>query len=183
MERLTNHFDYCKMIDCKFYDPELFKQSKCKFFDISIQHCHEKRMNDKLREYEDAEEQGLLIRLPCKVGDKVYAITTCKDFGKVLDGTLWDAGGGFGTATGYYCPYELNDSCPHEEGFEECEGGCECFENKLAVFEDCIECITVYEDNTVVFLINCGSVSFEDFGKTVFLTREEAEAALKEMEK
>ena len=26
----------------------------------------------KLAEYEDAEEQGLLIRLPCKVGDTVY---------------------------------------------------------------------------------------------------------------
>lgn len=26
----------------------------------------------KLAEYEDLEEQGLLIRLPCKVGDKVY---------------------------------------------------------------------------------------------------------------
>lgn len=27
---------------------------------------------DKLGEYEDAEENGLLVRLPCKVGDKVY---------------------------------------------------------------------------------------------------------------
>lgn len=27
---------------------------------------------DKLKIYEDAEEQGLLIRLPCKAGDKVY---------------------------------------------------------------------------------------------------------------
>lgn len=29
---------------------------------------------DKLAEYEDLEEQGLLIRLPCKVGDTVYVI-------------------------------------------------------------------------------------------------------------
>ena len=28
----------------------------------------------KLAEYEDAEEQGLLLRLPCKVGDVLYAI-------------------------------------------------------------------------------------------------------------
>lgn len=28
----------------------------------------------KLAEYEDLEEQGLLLRLPCKVGDTVYAI-------------------------------------------------------------------------------------------------------------
>ena len=28
----------------------------------------------KLAEYEDAEEQGLLLRLPCKVGDTVYSV-------------------------------------------------------------------------------------------------------------
>lgn len=30
---------------------------------------------NKLAAYEDAEEQGLLLRLPCKVGDTVYAPT------------------------------------------------------------------------------------------------------------
>ena len=29
----------------------------------------------KLADYEDAEEQGLLLQLPCKVGDKLYRIT------------------------------------------------------------------------------------------------------------
>lgn len=29
---------------------------------------------NRLAEYEDLEEQGLLVRLPCKVGDKVYFI-------------------------------------------------------------------------------------------------------------
>ncbi len=29
---------------------------------------------EKLGKYEDAEEQGLLLRLPCKVGDTVYLI-------------------------------------------------------------------------------------------------------------
>ena len=28
----------------------------------------------KLADYEDAEEQGLLLRLPCKIGDRVYWI-------------------------------------------------------------------------------------------------------------
>lgn len=28
----------------------------------------------RLAEYEDAEEQGLLVRLPCKVGDTVYRV-------------------------------------------------------------------------------------------------------------
>ena len=30
----------------------------------------------KLKEYEDLEEQGLLIRLPCKVGDTVWEVDT-----------------------------------------------------------------------------------------------------------
>ena len=31
---------------------------------------------DKLAEYEDLEEQGKLLRLPCAVGDRVYVIDT-----------------------------------------------------------------------------------------------------------
>ncbi len=34
---------------------------------------------DKLEEYEDLEEQGLLLKLPCRVGDTVYAY--CSEFG------------------------------------------------------------------------------------------------------
>lgn len=35
---------------------------------------------DKLAEYEDLEEQGLLLRLPCKVGDTVYGLVNyCND--------------------------------------------------------------------------------------------------------
>ena len=30
---------------------------------------------DKLAEYEDAEEQGLIVHYPCKIGDTVYVIT------------------------------------------------------------------------------------------------------------
>ena len=30
---------------------------------------------EKLADYEDAEEQGLLLRLPCKVGSNIYRIT------------------------------------------------------------------------------------------------------------
>lgn len=32
------------------------------------------KVAEKLKDYEDAEEQGLLLRLPCKVGDKIYII-------------------------------------------------------------------------------------------------------------
>lgn len=37
-----------------------------------------RRIIERLAEYEDLEEQGLLLRLPCKVGDIVYSIT--RDF-------------------------------------------------------------------------------------------------------
>lgn len=50
---------------------------------------------EALGKYEDADEQGLLLRLPCKVGDTVYLI---KSDGKVVPrtadmqflGILWD---------------------------------------------------------------------------------------------
>lgn len=32
-------------------------------------------LREKLKRYEDTEEQGLLLRLPCKMGDKVYQIS------------------------------------------------------------------------------------------------------------
>lgn len=37
-------------------------------------HCENNQIGDKLATYEDAEEDGRLIVLPCKVGDTVYEI-------------------------------------------------------------------------------------------------------------
>ena len=53
------------------------------------------RVLQKLSDYEDLEQQGLLLKLPCKVGDTVYLI---KSDGKVVPrtadmqflGVLWD---------------------------------------------------------------------------------------------
>ena len=94
---------------------------------------------EALGKYEDAEKQGLLLRLPCKVGDTVYAfLSTCNYF-------------------------------------------TECQINKIELKP------TLY-GNTCYFLEPIGHRGclyrcFEDeFGKTVFLTKEEAEAKLKEME-
>ena len=42
-----------------------------------------KRCLNKLAHYEDLEEQGLLLKLPCKVGDTVWCIDSFN-----LDGTL-----------------------------------------------------------------------------------------------
>lgn len=67
MERLTNGVDYCQL-QCDFGKDRCFFQDQSK--------CYENNMYNKLREYEIAEEQGLLLRLPCKVGDTVYCLTS-----------------------------------------------------------------------------------------------------------
>ena len=53
-------------------------------------------VQEKLREYEDLEEQGLLLRLPCKVGDTVYRIenekitqTEITKYDIYADGSIW----------------------------------------------------------------------------------------------
>ena len=43
-----------------------------------INGCIVPKLYKHLAEYEDLEEQGLLLKLPCKVGDTVYSIT--RDF-------------------------------------------------------------------------------------------------------
>ena len=90
---------------------------------------------EKLKSYEDAEEQGLLLRLPCKVGDIVYRIGYCGSYIETCDIT----------------------------GFAEC---------------DSIESMTytVYIDPDEE-----DGISLSEFGKTVFLTKEEAEQKLAEV--
>jgi hypothetical protein len=61
MGRLTKEFtscEYCEDVDCTGY-----KNS-----------CIHRKVYEKLAHYEDLEEQGRLIELPCKVGDTVYVI-------------------------------------------------------------------------------------------------------------
>ena len=42
---------------------------------------HQDNANEKLKRYEDLEEQGLLLRLPCKVGDTLYVVgTKCLEY-------------------------------------------------------------------------------------------------------
>ena len=81
MERLTNSIDYCKL-HCDFG-----KSNECFFQDKSK--CYEKNIYEKLREYENLEEQGLLLRLPCKVGTEVYAINPIIDYGEVGDESIY----------------------------------------------------------------------------------------------
>ena len=92
------------------------------------------KLANKLKHYEDLEEQGLLLKLPCKIGDMVYSITR-----------------------NFISEYTICSIEKYNEGFFfnwRCEKG-------------------IY--------INVRGFTDYDIGKTVFLTKEEAEQALKQM--
>lgn len=66
-ERLTG-FDYCFT---RCMEPGADKQEireDCSLYKV----CLERQIFEKLQHYEDLEEQGKLIELPCKIGDTVY---------------------------------------------------------------------------------------------------------------
>lgn len=62
MERLTQKSD--KMI---WFKDQGLKIEPC---EMNSHHC--RMILEKLADYEDLEEQGLLVRLPCKVGDMLW---------------------------------------------------------------------------------------------------------------
>lgn len=111
MERLTRYDDYYKEYCRK---------------DIRVKNAE---LYEKLGKYEDLEEQGKLLKLPCAVGDNVYVVM----------------------------PYA---------GY---------------VKEEVI--IGVSIKSSAIFMMCDDEAGYSEnvFGKTVFLTREEAEAALKEL--
>ena len=94
----------------------------------------------KLKEYEDLEEQGRLLKLPCKVGDKIFL--DFAGFGKDID------------------KFTVKDF--HLDCFKDGETTLFC----------------EYESNDRTF---SGQIDVMEFGNTVFLTKYEAEAKLKEL--
>lgn len=110
-----------------------------KLRDISLEAIAE------LNQYKDAEEQGLLLRLPCKVGDWLYY--PCPQYNVVV-------------------PIRLNDVSISFLGLENYS-----YQYKCCSFDGCGDVYEDYEfDNA-------------DIGKTVFLTKEEAEKKLAERKK
>ena len=112
--------------------------SNCKY---GFQHCRTEDWEncktiddviDKLAEYEGLEEQGLLLRLPCKIGTKVYNIT------------WWD----------------------------------DVQEKVVVKGKTYYRTIHKHKVSKSTF----GYTDIEEIGKTVFLTKAEAEQKLKEME-
>ena len=89
------------------------------------------RLNDVIREYEELEEQGLLLKLPCKVGTTVYAIATI-----------------------YECKHDYLD-CPMDfPDVYQCERNCKCeYEYKKLVVRPIIFKFEMLKDfNKKVFL-------------------------------
>ncbi len=169
MKRLTRKTDKGVVL---FIDHEHKKPIEKKPWEMDFRNA--RIAIEKLAEYEVLEEQGKLLKLPCAVGDTVYVLAECENIPAQLDGTLYGANGEPGTATGYYCPYE--DNCPFDdENFEDCE---KCKE-KTAVFEDTVCFISVDESGVCVTTNNCAVHG--PIGEYIFLTRQEAKAALKEL--
>lgn len=106
--------------------------------DIILKKVESFDCDEKLKELEDLEEQGLLLRLPCKIGDTVFLIVG--DIGE--------------------------DGKP----------------KNIMVDTDVIQRISIRK-NTKVFTGRYSATYEENFGKTAFLTKAEAEKALAEMEK
>ncbi len=110
----------------------------CKATEEGNEDCKECAINEcfnKLGEYENLEEQGKLLKLPCEVGDTVYV-----KLASYCDSAVAEA--------------EVRD------------------------FTHFISCGFYIVATSKSF--NKQNIPFSEFGKTVFLTREEAETALKE---
>lgn len=170
---------FLNFLESKGIDTNIGVNWMCDVFDM----LHDKKNNEiisinRLRELVQADRDGRCIIPPAKIGDTIYHITTCKDFPQMLDGTMYDADGGYGTATGLYCPCELMENCPFscddDGGFD-----CDKHKNTLAIFEGIVDSIHIEDMENYITFNYSGGADFEDFGKTVFLTREEAEKALR----
>lgn len=153
MERLTleEAIKYIKEVVCKNRKNKEKNTIVIPNSFISSADCAEKyeqvaKWLKELKSYKDAEEQDLLVRLPCKVGD-----------------TVWD------NDFGYPESYEI-------KAFS--YGYCGSYIEPDIEIED--EIIFYYENYTGSIT---GAFPMGELGKTVFLTREEAEKKLEEMKK
>lgn len=140
MERLTNKND-----DGNHFYPECFEKCgglgasrKCDNCEVTTSIC------EKLGRYEDLEEQGLLLRLPCKPESEVFLI--CSRY--------------------THCSFE--DVSFEESSCEGCEYDCDSQKE-----------FYIHRNSSVD--IEWITRNLNKFGKTVFLTREEAEARLREL--
>lgn len=111
------------------------------FPDVCFEGEREYDVMNTLAEYEDLEEQGLLVRLPVSIGTKVYMIASMFD-----------------------CVYDY-DNCKATQKWK-CEEDIQCEYERKSYYVKEIEFTSIMKNS---------------IGKTIFLTREEAEKKLEEM--
>ena len=124
---------------------------------------------EKLAAYEDFEDQNLLVRLPCKVGNIVYVDSTIlpiedmecyEDIDNKIPPYFQGRVVSFRFAKRNYVKIAVKAKWLHE-----------WFDDETGPESDYIECEKKF------------SILLSTIGKTVFLTREEAEKKLEEMKK
>lgn len=133
--------------------PEAF-QSFVVFFQDLIGNQKASEALDRFRQLVKADRDGRLVVPPCKVGDTVWAAS-----GKIIKCEIEEMylcdGGGIEYLVTFDCDGADCKGCPFNRWEQDCSGEryCECE-------------------------YGCSSFKDSDIGKTVFLTHEEAEAAL-----
>ena len=107
-----------------------------------------------------AESDGRLIVLPCKFGDTIFAVAYCEEVYTHRD---WETGA-------LECPFEYD--CEAEK----------CDDNSMRVFKTTCTgfCVDELDKKLHVFVKGIGLDGGDTVGERVFLTNEEAEAALKQ---
>lgn len=152
------------------YFPKCFEEPCCGMGECLDDNCS--LMIDackKLAEYEQLEEQGLLVRLPCKVGDIIYADSAIlpiedmegyEDIGNKFPSYFQGRVVSFRFAKRNWIKIAVKAKWLYE-----------WIDDETGPESDYIEC----EKNFTILL--------STIGKTVFLAREEAEKKLEEMKK
>lgn len=80
---MTERFDIEQVIRILGLEIRAYQADEGRDFDVACRITLEKLR--KCKKYDDLEEQGLLIKLPCKVGDTVYKIYESLVFGEIGD--------------------------------------------------------------------------------------------------
>ena len=149
-ERMENHSGRMQLEETPIGNSNIMKQY--------WEHRQVAEWLEQLKDYKDAEEQSLLLRLPSK---EVYTSS--------------------GNTVYYIFDYEIVE-CINCGVSMDCEG-------KLWIALACDEHIFPYRNpdpehdlDPTDWCINSTQVTINEWGKTVFLTKEEAEQALKRME-
>lgn len=141
----------------------------CDDIECDCSKCELEKALEKLADYEDLEEQGLLVRLPCKVGDIIYVDSAILPIGDMEDYEDID-----NKLPSYFQGRVVSFRFAKRNWVKiavKAKWLYEWIDDETGPESDYIEC----EKNFSILL--------STIGKTVFLTREEAENKLEEMKK